>query len=183
MKILLTIILYFWVSITYAFVYNIDVPFYFYGKEEPQWERIESLLMNSYGDTIRLYWKGDGGYIENGMKFVHALSYSQKYNKIEFIVTGQAVSTHALVLCYSNNVRLTNSAVLVFHGSSIAGYNGKIYMKEYIELFEPCIQKGYITTNDLYQMFYRAKRINVYPNHTKITLPDWKNENLSETII
>jgi hypothetical protein len=137
------------------------------------WVQLERKI-DGIQDYVVINWRGRGGYSHVAMQFVdfvHARS-----NKITIKVTGPAVSSHAIVLCYLNNVKMTKSAKLVFHAGFINTRGPKVYVRpgESYQIMRPCVGK-YLSENDLALIAHKHVRVEVYPNGNKKILPDWPN--------
>lgn len=138
-----------------------SVPRYFYIQNERQWDEIAGVLRTTASKNILIYWKGDGGLLSLGDKFINAMSRAQASGKtVRFIITGPAISMHAKVICYGNSYRMTENGSLLFHmaRTSEAGAKRIKYMKN-DSFLDMCVRKGILSSREAYRITNDHKSI------------------------
>lgn len=139
------------------------------------WKIINNKIKRSINKNIILYNNGYGGYDYMGDTTIAAIQSAQyKGSIVTMIIDIHAISMHANIVCYSNIYKLNNKSVLIFHAGFYRSSKGKkIYSKDR-SYFDMCKYKQILTEEDIHQMLYNAKRVEIYANGTKQIKDDWK---------
>jgi hypothetical protein len=138
------------------------------------WDKLVSRIKLHSKKIVTLDWRGFGGLNVVGFRFIDNLKEIQKTQTVNINITGEAISMHALTLCYVDNVRFANNGVMIFHPIFTRDVFGKkTYVMDTMETFDPCIKKGYLSKQDVSDMYHKELRIEVYKDMKKICKKDW----------
>jgi hypothetical protein len=149
--------------------------------QEEAWANLELRMLHDKDSTIVVSINGEGGYNDIAFQFVKVVKMLQFEGKrVEFVVTTEAVSNHARVVCFGDSVKLVGHAKLIFHDSfdidqsKIQGHKVYDNPASTSGLFQQCVTKGLLTQSDVFTITVLHKRIEEYANLQKVVLDDWK---------
>jgi len=138
------------------------------------WKQLEFDIFNEKQREVIIYWHGYGGYIDYATEFYKAIK-RDKTHKVTFVIDGDAISSHALVVCYFPNNYIFKHGTLVFHGVfDEVTAKGKVYNDAMTnEFMDLCIANKQLTEFDRQAIVMDRQRIEVYPDGVKMYLKDW----------
>ncbi len=172
-KILITLFLI--PSILWAATFT--APTSFLEAEEPEWKHLAKEILSTPDKEIYIYWAGGGGYVDMMDDFVKAVVQSRQNGKrITLILTGRAVSAHAMVACYVDDVRAESTAVLIFHTifyrMPLTGEKVYIDRETKFRMYT-CLRNNILSISDINAIVNKHQRLEIYPDGRRILLPDW----------
>lgn len=140
------------------------------------WDNLIKRIKTHSKKQVILDWQGFGGLDTIGFNFTDKFKEVQKKQDVTISITGEAISMHALALCYVKNVKFTSNGVMIFHPAFNRDWFGnKKYAFDTMKYFNECVEKGYLTKQEVKDMYNKRLRIEVYKDKKKICKPDWNS--------
>lgn len=154
-----------------------SVPYAFFYSNIKQWDSIGYKMISTNSRYIVLYWSGIGGDTDIGKRFLNYMTEAQHQGKrVTLIINGPAISMHAAVVCYANEVSFSTRTYLLFHNvrSEFRGRDGvrAYYDNETRGWLNVCSK--YVTSADANLIIGRHERMEYWSNGKKVFKPDWR---------
>lgn len=142
---------------------------------QKSWQTLETSMENSKTDVV-LKLQGIGGDTDQLSQFTDVMQdVENKGHRVHVVVTGYAISSHAVAVCYATDYSMQVTGVLVYHNAvtvETGEYNDVLTR----QLDSKCVQKDVISTTEVDRTIERRERIEISADGTRTFYPDYNEK-------
>jgi len=125
--------------------------------KQSDWNSFEQTIMSSKDQSDTISWQGCGGKVTIAFQFETFIADEISRGKLfNFVVSGPALSMHAFILCFFDNVTFSKGSFLMFHSleTTQTDCNGVTRSARTLDdydmrIFKVCREVGYVTNKDI----------------------------------